>query len=129
MENKNINSSNVIIPKCWKNRMNPDLIEALKETAEKEPEFTDEYGDYKKGVFLYQDCMIIVDREQEVWGVLISSIHPLGLQQLKDIRKKFVPDYCVMAHVLPGRNSFTNNSDLHSYNLFEIPKNQENEEV
>lgn len=127
MESKETNLSGVVIPKCWKKRLNPDLAKELKKTLEAEPEFKDDYGEYKKGVFLYKDCMIIVDREEDIWGVLISSIHPLGIQQLKDIRDRFVPDHCVMSHILPGRNTFVNDSDLYQYNLFEIPKSEVNE--
>ena len=58
----------------------------------KEQEITDKYGVYSTGVFKYKGMSLIIAIENGLWHLSVSAKFPLGYQQLKDVRYKFLPN-------------------------------------
>lgn len=113
----------LMMPECWKKKkMSPTLLKQLKETAEKGPDEGDKFGEYKTGTFLFGDCIVMVAKENDLYHLSISANHPLGYQQIKLARYKFIPNARIMAQIFPSREEFVN---LHEncYHMFEIPRN------
>lgn len=85
----------------------------------KEQEITDKYGVYSTGVFKYKGMSLIIAIEYGLWHLSVSAKFPLGYQQLKDVRYKFLPNNIQVAQIFPPREEFVN---LHStcWHLWEI---------
>lgn len=124
-ESKN---ARVIYPEYWakrKKRLNAGFIKMLEETAKKEVECSDEYGEYKTGTFLYKSAIVSVRREDNrLWTLHIMSEVPIGLPLIKEIRYKFLPDNLLMAQLFEPRKDAR---EMKGVILYEIPNNQEEE--
>lgn len=71
-------------------------------------EIRDEYGVYSTGVFRYKGMNLIIAIEAGKWHLSVSAKFPLGYQQLKDIRYKFLPNDIQVAQIFPSREEFVN---------------------
>lgn len=66
MKTDETKKARVIYPEYWakrKKRLNAGFIKMLEETAQKEAECSDEYGEYKTGTFLYKSAIVSVRKE------------------------------------------------------------------
>lgn len=118
----------VSYPEYWakrKNRLSAVFIKMLEETAQREAETTDKYGEYKTGTFLHKSAIVTVKRENGLWSLYMMSEHPIGLPLIKEIRYKYLPDNLLMAQLYAPRSE---EKELKGVILYEIPNNQENEE-
>lgn len=102
-------------------RMRGEMITELNDSANREPVFSDEYGDYKPGTFLHRSCVVGVKFNNGIWAVEILSENPITTLIIDEVRNKFVPDHCIMAHILPPRAEKRENIEM----LYEIPNCQE----
>ena len=106
MEKTTTKTKKVVYPEYWakrKNRLNPKLVKELEESAAREPEVTDDYGEYKPGTFLFKNTVVTVRRESGMWSCHIFSEHPIGLPLIKEVRYKFLPDNCCMVQLFGTR--------------------------
>lgn len=127
MKTDETKKARVIYPEYWakrKKRLNAGFIKMLEETAQKEAECSDEYGEYKTGTFLYKSAIVSVRRENDLWTLHMMSEVPIGLPLIKEIRYKFLPDNLLMAQLYAPRKDA---SEMKGVILYEIPNNQENE--
>lgn len=85
----------------------------------KDHEVTDEYGVYCTGVFKYKGMSLIIAIEMGVWHLSVSAKFPLGYQQLKDVRYKFLPNNIQVAQIFPPRDEFVNVHEC-CWHLWEI---------
>ena len=111
----------VFYPEYWakrKNRLNPNLVKELEETAAREPEVTDDHGSYKPGTFLFKNTVVTVRRESGMWSCHIFSEHPIGLPLIKEVRYKFLPDNCCMVQLFGTREE---SNELKGVVLYELP--------
>lgn len=102
-------------------RMRGEMITELNETANREPVFSDEYGDYKPGTFLHRSCVVGVKFNDGIWAVEILSENPITTLIIDEVRNKYIPDHCIMAHILPPRAERREHIEM----LYEIPNSQE----
>lgn len=88
-------------------------VEIEEETKE------DEYGMYSTGAFRYKGKNILVVKENGKWHLSVASNHPLGYQEMKEVRYKFMPDGMDVAQIFPSRANFVN---LHEncFHLWEL---------
>ena len=87
-----------------KHLLNAGLIKLLQETADREPEVVDVFGEYKQGTFLHRYCIVTVTRENELWMVHIySGDNPITLPIIQEVRDKYIPDYCMIVQFYPSR--------------------------
>lgn len=119
----------VVYPEYWakrKNRLNPKLVKELEETAAREPEVTDDYGEYKPGTFLFKNAVVTVKRSPESgWSLHIFSEHPIGLPLIKEVRYTFLPDQVLMAQLFGTRED----KNMKGVVLYEIPQPEPEEEA
>ena len=101
-----------------KAKMNPALIKQLEEAAASDPVVTDEYGEYRLGVFLHGSCVVTVGCEDGAWSCQIYSENPITQPIIQQIRYKFLPDALVMAQLFTSREI---NRLQKSVVLYEIP--------
>lgn len=121
MEKTTTKTKKVVYPEYWakrKNRLNPKLVKELEESAAREPEVTDDYGEYKPGTFLFKNTVVTVRRESGMWSCHIFSEHPIGLPLIKEVRYKFLPDNCCMAQLFGTREE---SNELKGVVLYELP--------
>lgn len=94
-------------PEYWAKRrhtLSKKLIKELQETANRKPEVTDEYGEYKQGTFLHRAFVVTVTRELDCWQChIFSDRMPVTLPIIREVRDKFIPDYCVMVQFFQSR--------------------------
>lgn len=128
METSEKKMKRVVYPEYWakrRNRLNAKFVSLLEETAKKEAECSDEYGEYKTGTFLFRSAIVTVGREENgLWTLHIMSEVPIGLPLIKEIRYKFLPDKLLMAQIFEPRKEA---QEMKGVILYEIPNNQENE--
>lgn len=86
-----------------KAKMNKELIKKLEEAAASDPVVTDEYGEYRLGVFLHGSCVVTVGCEDGAWSCQIYSEQPITQPVIKTIRYKYLPDVLVMAQLFTSR--------------------------
>lgn len=118
----------VFFPEFWakrKNRLNPEFLKVLEGSANNEPEARDKFGEYRLGTFLYKSAIVSVTRENDLWGLHISSEHPILLPLIREVRYKFVPDNVVMAQLFRSR---AEEKTLRGVVLYEVPRGSENKE-
>ena len=114
----NNKSNRVHYPDFWKKkRLNPEFVKQLQETANREPSATDNFGEYKEGIFLHGCTIVIVAITDGLWGLEIKSEHPVPLHVIKEIRYKYLPDECLMAQLLPSRKERGNDSNVMLYQI------------
>ena len=102
-----------------KHLFNAGLIKLLQETADREPEVVDVFGEYKQGTFLHRYCIVTVTRENELWMVHIySGDNPITLPIIQEVRDKYIPDYCMMVQFYPSREE---RNTLKGIQLCEMP--------
>lgn len=102
-----------------KHLLNAGLIKLLQETADREPEVVDVFGEYKQGTFLHRYCIVTVTRENELWMVHIySGDNPITLPVIQEVRDKYIPDYCMMVQFYPSREE---RNTLKGIQLCEMP--------
>lgn len=102
-----------------KHLLNAGLIKLLQETADREPEVVDVFGEYKQGTFLHRYCIVTVTRENELWMVHIySGDNPITLPIIQEVRDKYIPDYCMMVQFYPSREE---RNTLKGIQLCEMP--------
>lgn len=102
-----------------------ELLKYKEDTPKKFPFYiveqqaTDEYGIYSTGIFKYKGMSLIIAIENGKWHLSVSAKFPLGYQQLKDVRYKFLPNNIQVAQIFPPREEFVN---VHEYcwHLWEI---------
>lgn len=84
------------------------------------PEYKeDEYGTYSTGVFKYKGMYVFVTKDDGKWHLSVSAKYPLGYQQIKDVRYKFLPNAMEVAQIFPPREQFVN-VHPNCYHLFEL---------
>ena len=96
----------VIYPQYWakrKHRLNKELVKLLQESANREPEVKDGYGEYKPGTFLHRAFVVTVGYENGLWSIHIIGDAPITGAIIKEVRYKYVPDYCLMLQFYPSR--------------------------
>ena len=102
-----------------KHLLNAGLIKLLQETADREPEVVDVFGEYKQGTFLHRYCIVTVTRENELWMVHIySGDNPITLPIIQEVRDKYIHDYCLMVQFYPSREE---RNTLKGIQLCEMP--------
>lgn len=102
-----------------KHLLNAGLIKLLQETADREPEVVDVFGEYKQGTFLHRYCIVTVTRENELWMVHIySGDNPITLPIIQEVRDKYIPNYCMMVQFYPSREE---RKTLKGIQLCEMP--------
>lgn len=102
-----------------KHLLNAGLIKLLQETADREPEVVDVFGEYKQGTFLHRYCIVTVTRENELWMVHIySGDNPITLPIIQEVRDKYIPNYCMMVQFYPSREE---RNTLKGIQLCEMP--------
>lgn len=113
---------NLVYPPYFAKRkhlLNAGLIKLLQETADKDPDVVDVYGEYKEGTFLHRFCIVTVTRENELWMVHIySGDNPITLPIIQEVRDKYIPDYCMMVQFYPSREE---RNTLKGIQLCEMP--------
>lgn len=129
MEKTTTKTKKVVYPEYWakrKNRLNPLLVKELEESAAREPEVTDDYGEYKPGTFLFKKTVVTVKRSPESgWSLHIFSEHPIGLHIIKEVRYTFLPDHVLMAQLFGTRED----RHMKGVVLYEIPQPEPEEEA
>lgn len=129
MEKTTTKTKKVVYPEYWakrKNRLNPLLVKELEESAAREPEVTDDYGEYKPGTFLFKNTVVTVKRSPESgWSLHIFSEHPIGLHIIKEVRYTFLPDHVLMAQLFGTRED----RHMKGVVLYEIPHPEPEEEA
>ena len=130
MKTDETKKARVIYPEYWakrKKRLNAGFIKMLENSAQKEAECSDEYGEYKTGTFLYKTAIVTVRREENnLWTLHMMSEVPIGLPLIKEIRYKFLPDNLLMAQLYAPRKDA---NEMKGVILYEIPNNQKKEET
>lgn len=125
MEKTTTKTKKVVYPEYWakrKNRLNPKLVKELEESAAREPEVTDDYGEYKPGTFLFKNTVVTVKRSPESgWSLHIFSEHPIGLPLIKEVRYTFLPDQVLMAQLFGTREG----RNMKGVILYELPQPEE----
>ncbi len=86
-----------------------------------EEELRDEYGVYRTGMYHYKGMNIFVNKEEGTWHLSAAAKFPLGYQQLKDVRYKFIPDKMTVAQIFPSREQFINEHE-NCWHLWQIDK-------
>ena len=79
----------------------------------------DEYGKYYTGTFLYKGKFIIITMDGGKWHLSASTNHPLGYNEMKELRYKFLPDNIQVAQIFPPRKEFVNIHE-NCYHLWQI---------
>lgn len=87
--------------------------------AVRDARIEDEYGIYETGMYMYKGMKIIISIDDGKWHLSVSAKFPLGYQQLKDVRYKFLPNAMHIAQIFPPREQFVN---IHTclWHLWEI---------
>ncbi len=79
-----------------RDRIDPELLDQLKETARREATDADQYGTYKPGTFTFGSFVVDVAKEDGLWRVEIISGEGIGSRipenVVEQIRYKYVPD-------------------------------------
>lgn len=84
------------------------------------PEYKkDEYGTYSTGVFKYKGMYVFVTKDNDKWHLSVSAKYPLGYNQIKDVRYRFLPNAMEVAQIFPPREQFVN-VHPNCYHLFEL---------
>lgn len=121
--------NSVEIPQYWKKKIKPNekskLWNELVSSAKSDPVAKDEFGEYRKGLFLYGCAMVQVEIcENELWRLTIRSENPIGLPLIQSIRDKYIPDAFLMAMLFQDRaERFSNNI----VQLYQLPNSTEAE--
>jgi hypothetical protein len=89
-----------------------------------EEELKDEFGIYRTGMYVYKGMHIFINKEEGTWHLSVSAKFPLGYQQLKDVRYKFMPDKMTVAQIFPPRDQFVNLQEC-TWHLWQIDKIEE----
>lgn len=88
-----------------KSKMKKDFLDKLEKSANSEVIESDDFGEYRAGIFLWRNCIVSVGREDECWSLHIhSESEVLEERYVKEIRYKFVPDRCVMVKLYQSRS-------------------------
>lgn len=94
-------------PEYWKKRrhtLSKNLLKMLQDTANREPELTDDYGSYKAGTFLHRAYIVTVTRELGLWQLhIVSDKAPITLPIIEEVRYRYIPNHCVMCQFYPSR--------------------------
>ena len=113
---------NLVFPEYWAKRkhlLNAGLLKELQETADREPDVTDEFGSYKPGTFLFKACIVTVTVEDGLWMIhIFSQAMPITLPIIQEARDKYIPDYCMMVQFYPSREE---RNTLQGIQLCEMP--------
>ena len=107
-------------------RMNRAFLRRLCETYLREPEESDEYGDYKEGVFTFGRFVVETERvgEDKLWRIHVTGDTPVPEHEMWRIRNRFVPDRCAMVRFYEGRAA---RPDAGEVILMEFPNVDEDE--
>ena len=81
----------------------------------------DNYGVYSTGLFDYKGKHILINKEEGLWHLSVSSNHTLGYYELKEIRYKFMPNDMQVAQIFPPREEFINVHE-NCFHLWELEK-------
>ena len=121
--------NSVEIQQYWKKKIKPNekskLWNELVSSAKSDPVAKDEFGEYRKGLFMYGCAMVQVEIcENELWRLTIRSENPIGLPLIQSIRDKYIPDAFLMAMLFQDRaERFSNNI----VQLYQLPNSTEAE--
>ena len=121
-------TNKVYYPEYWakrKNRINPELIKKLENTAQAEAVCSDKYGEYKPGIFLHKSYIVTVTRDNNVWSAHIFGEHPIGLPIIKEVRYKYLPNDVLIVYLLGDREE---QRHLKGVMLYELPTHVEDVE-
>ena len=80
---------------------------------------SDKYGTYATGAYKYKGKIVVVAIEDGIYHLSVSSNHPLGYYELKDVRYTFLPNRIRVAQIFPPREEFVNVHE-HCFHLWEI---------
>lgn len=121
-ENGVVLNGKIHFPEFWGKRkylLNAGFLKKLQETADKEPEVIDTYGEYKTGTFLHRSTIVTITRDNDLWNIHIySPVLPITLPIIQEVRDKYVPDYCMMVQFYPSR---VERATLRGVQLCEMP--------
>lgn len=101
-------------PELEKLRLRHPIIDSMNTT-----ECEDKYGHYSTGAFRWKGKLVIITIEDGRWHLSVSTKHPLGYYELKEIRYTFLPDSMAVAQIFPSREEFVNIHE-NCYHLFQI---------
>lgn len=110
-----------------RDRLDPDFLKELKETARREPVTADSYGSYKTGIFTYGSFVVMVSQDNGWWRLEILTAEPgakIPENVVENIRYKFIPDDAWMCKAYAPREA---QRQLEGVLLMEIPFNKEQE--
>ena len=85
----------------------------------KEHDEVDEYGYYSTGRFQWKGKTILINIEDGKWHLSVTSNHPLGYMETKQIRYMFLLDRICVGELFPPREEFVNIHE-NCYHLYEI---------
>ncbi len=116
-ESKKLNK--MVYPEYWKRKkLKQSFIDELTESINSEVKLSDQYGEYRLGVFLSGYSLVRVNIIDGLWCCEIHSEKPVGLPAIKEIRSKYLPDEMVFAMILPPRKLVQSESLV---TLYQIP--------
>ena len=110
-----------------RDRLDPELIKDLKETARREAETADQYGTYKQGTFTFGAFVVTVGKEDGLWRIEIISGEGGKIPEnvVEQIRYKYVPDDVWMCKAYAPRE---NQRNLQGVLLLQMPTSEGPEE-
>ena len=109
-------------------RIDPDLLKELKETARREATDADQYGSYKPGTFTFGSFVVFVAKEDGLWRIEIVSGEGgarIPENVVEQIRYKYVPDDAWMCKVYAPRDE---QRKLTGVLLMQMPTEMKSEE-
>lgn len=108
----------VNIPPFWKKKkLDPSFVQELEKSANSDPVLTDDYGEYRVGVFLHSCAIISVSYENGLWSLEIHSHHLVNLPLIEDVRYKYLPDDIVVTMLLLPRDQRIGNKVTALYQI------------
>ncbi len=112
-----------------RDRIDPELLDQLKETARREATDADQYGTYKPGTFTFGSFVVDVTKEDGLWRIEIVSGEGIGNRipenVVEQIRYKYVPDDAWMTKCYAPREE---QKKLHGVLLMQMPMDLPSEE-
>lgn len=84
-----------------------------------EEQAEDKYGKYYTGSFLYKGKDVFITIDNGKWHLSVSTNHPLGYNEMKELRYMFLPDSISVAQIFPPRGEFVNIHE-NCYHLWQL---------
>lgn len=109
-------------------RIDPELLQQLKETARREATEADQYGSYKPGTFTFGAFVVDVTHDDGLWRIEIISGENGGKVPeniVEQIRYKYVPNDAWMCKIYAPREA---QRGIQGVLLLEMPMSTKEEE-